>query len=358
MSYKEKDSRDLLTLVRLGIGHDVNRLPENVNWDAIIDLSNKQGLTAIVIDGVDRIPLDERPNKIYLLQWIGEVMMGESQFERQRKAAIEMAALFQRNHIKTFVLKGFVISECYPCPSHRVSVDMDCFLLPEKGDFNAWKRGNEIIKASGYEVEDDFYKHSKYNLPGLTVENHQFMTAFRCNKRLKRLEILLQGMLKSDNDGGRLFESDLLRPPVMVSALFIIEHAYTHFLNEGLSWRHVLDWMLFKEKHKDELDWEAFNSYIEEFGFRKFYDSYFRLGRYFLGEIAGDGMTPRDKLMLEDVWNDYDVVEDDRNLMGKIALATKLFRSRWKYHYFSEISAFHALWIYVIGYLFVKNPRL
>jgi len=39
-----------------------------------------------------------------------------------------------------------------------------------------------------------------------------------------------------------LFEGTwLYRPPVVVSALFLIEHAYSHFLHEGLTWRHVLD---------------------------------------------------------------------------------------------------------------------
>ena len=45
----------------------------------------------------------------------------------------------------------------------------------------------------------------------------------------------------------------------MVTALFLIEHAYSHFLHEGLIWRHVLDWMMFSGKHKDEIDWVELN---------------------------------------------------------------------------------------------------
>lgn len=33
----------------------------------------------------------------------------------------------------------------------------------------------------------------------------------------------------------------LYRPPVMVLALFLIEHAYSHFLHEGLIWPMALD---------------------------------------------------------------------------------------------------------------------
>jgi len=48
----------------------------------------------------------------------------------------------------------------------------------------------------------------------------------------------------------------------MVSALFLIEHAYSHFLHEGLTWRHVLDWTMFSRRHREEIDWEAFDALL------------------------------------------------------------------------------------------------
>lgn len=355
---KEKDRQLFLTLVRLGVGHEMGALEEDVDWMSVYDLSAQHGLTAVVLDGIERLPLEKRPVKQSLLQWIGTVMQAESQYDIQLKSAIQMAELFRQNNIRTYVLKGVVISECYPKPRHRVGGDLDCFLLPVRGDFDAWASGNDLMKSNGYKVEDNFYKHSKFMLPGLTVENHQFMTAFRCNKWLRKMEAFLQGLLKEDKGEDRLMGSALLRPPVMVSALFIVEHAYTHFLSEGLNWRHILDWMMFSERHRGEIDWIEFETLIDEFGLRKFYDSYERLGKYLLGKLAYRELQESDVMMLEDVWADMDMVENDRGIKGKLALATKLFRVRWKYRHFSEITMMHAMWIYVVGYLFVKNPKL
>lgn len=361
---KEKDYQAFLRLVRLGVGREVDGLPEGVDWTAVYDLSAKHGLTGVVLDGINQLKVknekvkDDFIPKPDLLQWIGEVMQEESQYDVQMKSAREMAELFRRNYIRTYVLKGVVISECYPEPRHRVGGDLDCFLLPVKGDFDAWALGNDLMKANGFAVEDNFYKHSKFLMPDLTVENHQFMTAFRCNKWLRKMEIFLQGMLWEDKGEDRLAESALLRPPVMVSAIFIVEHAHTHFLNEGLSWRHVLDWQMFSERHRGEMDWGMFETLLDEFGLRKFYDSYVRLGCYLLGELAFEQLTKRDLRMLKDVWADFDVVENDKNLRGKLSLAVKMLRARWKYRYFSEMSMLHAMWIYVWGYLFVKNPKL
>ena len=358
MMSKENICQDFIKLVQLGVGKDMSNLSNGVDWEEIHNLANMHNLTSVVLDGIERLPLEKRPAKHELLQWIGEVMQSEQQYGVQMKSSIKMALLLRNNLIRTYVLKGVVISECYPKPNHRVGGDMDCFLLPVKGDFDAWHLGNDLMKANGFEVRDNFYKHSKYILPGLTVESHQFMTPFRCNRPLTKMETVLQRMLNADKGEDRLMDSWLLRPPVMVSALFIVEHAYTHFLSEGLSWRHVLDWRMFAEAHRNDVDWMAFETSIDEFGLRRFFDSYNRLGRYLLGELTYEELTRCDLRMLDDVWADFDVVDNDRDLRGKISLAVKMWRARWKYSYFSEISMFRAMWIYVVGYLFVKNPKL
>ena len=274
-----------------------------------------------------------------------------------------MAELFHDNSIRTYVLKGGVVAECYADPTHRLSADMDCYLIMNKGcagdsHYEAWMQGDNLIKTAGYQVDDGFYKNSGFHLPGLTVENHRFITPFRGNKTLRKLEILLQGIMKEDK-GEDLFEGTFLyRPPMMVSALFLIEHAYSHFLHEGLTCRMVLDWMMFGEKHETEIDWDLLDAYVDEFRFRKFYDSYVRLGRYLMGEIDESGLADEDRLMLTDVWAPLDLHESLHGSKAKFDLAGNTWRARWKYKHFAEISWIEALWIQVKGFLFLRNPQL
>ena len=348
-----------LQLVRLGIGtsKDTN-IPKDVEWDKLKILANHQGLNAVVLDGIERLPEQQRPPKAFLLEWIGETLQSESTYSLQGEVARDVAKLFYRNGIRTYVLKGAIISECYPKPQHRMSVDIDCFLLPENGDFDAWALGNDLVRNKGFRVNTDFYKNSSFEISGVNIENHQFFTPFRGNKILERLEIMLQSMMKSDKGEDKIEGTWLYRPPVMASALFLIEHAYSHFLHEGLTWRHVLDWMMFSKKHKKEIDWYSLDALIEEFGFKKFYDSYYRLGQYLIGEVQASSITVQDKRMLEDVWDDLDLHETDRGIKGKLALAGNTWRARWKYKHFAEISMIHALWIQVKGFLFIKEPKL
>lgn len=350
--------QNFLSLIKLGIGFPVLSFPNDVNWSGIERIASQQGLLPIAIDGIEELSDSKRPPKDLLLQWIGEILQNESQNAVQKKVAGEMAALFHDNFIRSYVLKGEVIAECYPKPHHRTSVDLDCYLMSVNNDFDAWALGNDLIKDKGFQVNTDFYKNSTFVLPGLTVENHQYLTPFRGNNKLKVLEAVLQSLLHKDEGDDKFEDTWLYRPPVMVSALFIIEHAYSHFLHEGLTWRFVLDWMMFSKKHQEEIDWTELDAFIDEFGFRKFYDSYMRLGQYLLGDLPEEELTKTDRLMFDDIWAPLDLHETVRGVKGKLALAGNTWRARWKYRHFTDMSWVTALWIQVKGFLFEKNPEL
>ena len=346
-----------LSLVRQGIGKEA-AFPDVVNWQAVKALADKQGLAAIIIDGIEQLPDTKRPPKALLLQWIGEVMQMESRCDAQNKEAANLGELFHTNHIRTYVLKGAVISECYPNPKHRLSADMDCFLLPSEGAFDAWSLGNDLVRAQGYEVGDGFYKNSSLYLPELLVENHKFMTPFRGNKKLRDLEKVLQSIISADEGEDRFEGTWLYRPPVMLSALFIIEHAYSHFLHEGLTWRMALDWMLFSEKHRKEICWTDLDVLIDNFGFRKFYDSFCQVGRFILGEESLEALGERERLMLDDIWAPLDLHKSLKGVKAKFQLAGNYWRARWKYKYFTEMTWIRALMEWVLGAVFDRHPKL
>ena len=353
-----------LALVRMGLGLGAGNLDvfkNHVNWVAIQALAEKQMLSAVVLDGIERLPAEMRPPKVDLLQWIGEVLQSESVYATQWKSACDLALLLENNHIRIYVLKGFVVSECYPKPAHRVSVDLDCFLTETvngvQEHFDAWELGNQLMEREGFGVDRNFYKNSTIILPRLTIENHQFITAVRGSRRLKKLELMLQSYILEDNGEDKFEGTYMYRPPVMTSALFLIEHAHAHFLHEGMTWRHVLDWMLFSRKHQKEIDWYALDALVEDFGFKRFYESFVKLGKYLLGEVFLEELTKLDQKMLADVWADLDLHEF-HGVKGKLALAGNEIRAAWKYKYFSPDTMIGDLLRRVTGFIFERHPKI
>lgn len=98
---------------------------------------------------------------------------------------------------------------------------------------------------------------------------------------------------------------------------------------------------------------------MDEFGFRRFYDAYHRLGQYLIGEVQEfKSLSVQDRRMLEDIWAPLDVHETVTGLMGKLALAGNTWRARWKYRLFTDMSWLRALWIQARGVLFEREVRL
>ena len=194
-----------LQLVRLGVGCEAvpgstfqvsGPLPVE-DWQALEALANEQGLLGVMLDGVDKLPREWRPEKKAIIQSIGQLIQSEQQYAVQEHAAAEMALLLHQHGIRTYVLKGTVVAECYPRPEHRKSVDMDCFLMSEKDDSDVWEKANCLMERQGFEVRRDYYKNSTIVMPGLSVENHRYFTPFRGNIILNRLERFLQEEMQS-----------------------------------------------------------------------------------------------------------------------------------------------------------------
>lgn len=57
-------------------GIDLN----GIDWNYIVNVSKRQGVSAILIDAIKKIPSDQRPPKPLLLQWIGQMAMMEQMY--------------------------------------------------------------------------------------------------------------------------------------------------------------------------------------------------------------------------------------------------------------------------------------
>ena len=355
----------LLKLLRASVlGNTGFTVPEPLEWPFLIEEAGRQNVSVVASDGLQILynagvysVSGDKEEKKTKARWFAKTMQYEHRYADQLAAAKKMGMWFAAEGIKTVVLKGFTISECYPIPSHRYSSDLDCFLIKDGEHLAAYELGNQIIEMHGLPVERKYYKNSSFNLAGLFVENHKFCTPFRGNESLKGLERLLQGMILE----GPLSEFDgtgLMMPPVLASALFLIEHAYSHFLHEGLNLRHILDWALFKRKHREDMDWDTFEKYVEEFGFRRFYDAFSHLGDYVLGLYKYSSLSAPERRMMDSVWTGLDLHESVRGFVGKLRLVGNTLRAGWKYREFAPISMVEALWIQVKGFLFDRDPSL
>ena len=258
----------LLSLVRLGIGHHVGVLPNRVDWNAIEALAAEQGLSAVVVDGVDKIPLELRPPKPILLQWIGETLQGyEYRYELYLRTIAEMASFYNEHGFKMMVLKGYACCLDWPKPEHRPVGDIDIW------QFGMQKEADAVLaKEKGIKIDFSHHHHTIFDWRDFMVENHYDFVNVYAHKSSRELEKVFKELGKDDSHFVELYGEKIYLPSPNLHALFLIRHMVSHFAAANISLRQVLDWAFFVEKHTKDIDWRWLIDLLEKYHMKDFYN--------------------------------------------------------------------------------------
>ena len=173
-----------LSIVRLGIGHYAGYLPPISDWSAIEMLAEQQGLSAIIVDGVEKLQKDKRPPQDILLQWIGTVLQEyEYRYDSYRTAIANLAGWYNQHGYKMMVLKGYVCSLDWPKPEHRPCGDIDIWLFGEQKEADALLKNEREI-----EIEKDQHHHTIFSWQDFVVENHYDFVNVHAHRSSRELE--------------------------------------------------------------------------------------------------------------------------------------------------------------------------
>lgn len=265
-------SKDLketfLSLVRLGINHQSIIKSGDFDWAALEDLAARQGLSAIVVDGVEKLPDNMRPPKQTLLQWIGEALQGyEYRYELYRRTIAEMASFFREHQVNMMILKGYDRSLDWPKPEHRPCGDIDIW------QFGKQKEADEILKKEkGIEVDTSEHHHTVYYWRDFMVENHYDMLITSAVKTNNQLEPILKELAMDDTRFTEVCGERVYLPSADFNALFLLRHMLMHFVAEGMTFRQILDWAFFWEKHGKDVDKTWYNEVLEKYNMSSFFN--------------------------------------------------------------------------------------
>lgn len=347
----------LYALIRSGLQIEDANLAEDINWLNLYQLALEHGVIAIVAEGFSielgkSINADDVDTNLRKLFAFGSVGV-EQTYRILWQSSKHLAELYHGYDIRVYGLKGFVTSSFYPKPQQRSFCDFDCYL----SDF---RRGNEIVKQKGIRVAGS-YKHATFNYEDVHVENHQFCTHFRGRKKAYRFELLLQRIMKSE---GRDYVDDsyIEKPTPLFNALFLTHHARSHFFDERVSLRQVIDWaMLLKYYGKDGLDWGEFSVICHEYGLLTFAQTMSRVANHVCHvdipfNCPSNDML--DKMLMNDLFsNSQEHVEYGTGMRARLQIFRNKLKGNWKYRYFSDQTFASALWQQLWGLIFEFSPN-
>ena len=265
---KLENSHLLLSLIRLGVGHYAEPLPLYVNWISIQSLALQQGLYAIALDGIEKLPENIRPKQELLLEWIGEVLQSyEYCYDAYKKTIAEMAGFYNSHGYKMMILKGYVCSLDWPKPEHRPCGDIDIWQF---GDYKS--ADSCVAKEKRVEIDSSHHHHTVFEWGEFTVENHYDFVNVHANRTNAQLEVIFKELGKDETHFIELHGERVYLPSSNLHALFLLRHAIIEFAATGLNLRQLLDWAFFWEKHGKEVDEKWLAGLLEKYHMTTFFN--------------------------------------------------------------------------------------
>ena len=249
---------------------------EKVDWPAIFALANQQKLLPILFEAARKTPDAEENAALFAVtkqQVIGQVL-------NQTVRSAEFSDLYHKLRsagLHPIVVKGQLCSRLYPLKDHRISADDD-LLIPD-GEFFAC---HEQLLANGLTTNTpadelasaDEVSYTKNGSP-LYIELHRrlFDSSEDAHDELNHFFASLKPV-----------ETDsFLAMPPHEHLLYLLLHAYKHFVRSGIGLRQFCDIGLWALEYHDEIDWQRLHDQCASVHAATFAAAAFRIARDYLG---------------------------------------------------------------------------
>lgn len=318
-------------------------------WKWAYEILSMHGVVPLMGDALERMPSEFRPKGQILMQFIAANMSACRSYEKMKGLAEKVNDVISQNNIKCLLLKGLTLAEYYPRPEMRKFIDLDLY-APD-----ASYKIDEAFIARGVKVDSDFYRHSHMVLAGVLVENHHCLLDVRGRKRMAELDADLKAMALE-----RLASFDgmgLYYPDARFSLIFNLHHAMSHFVYEGISFKFLVDWILFLRQEKEYLtvNHGMIASDLNRHGLMKFAAvmsvvSVKHLGlsledvpEYIRAEMVGV-KSKVVEMFKDDLFRPYEPSHKHNLLAERFNNVRRIVKASWKPKEFLDQSAFKFVW--------------
>lgn len=249
---------------------------EKVDWPAIFTLANQQKLLPIVFEAVRKMPAAEENVALFAVtkqQVIGQVL---NQTVRQAEFS-DLYHKLRSAGLHPIVVKGQLCSRLYPQTDHRISADDD-LLIPD-GEFMAC---HEQLLANGLTTDTpvdelattDEVSYTKNGSPlYIELHRHLFDSAEDAHDELNHFFTDINPV---EMDG-------FLAMPPHEHLLYLILHAYKHFVRSGIGLRQFCDIGLWARAYHVEIDWQRLHEQCESVHAATFAAAAFHIAGDYLG---------------------------------------------------------------------------
>ena len=235
-------------------------------WSEIPEIAVKQCVMGLLLSAIEKLPRGQRPPNNILLAIHDRVQEIEEQSRYINKLTYATSKRFEVDGFPNCILKGQGIATLYPNPLRR-----------ESGDIDVWLQGDrdkiiEYVRSVG-EAHEPSSLHIGFELKdGTPVEAH-FTPSFFSNPFIDRkFNRWAKEQQAEQNTHYVPFDNGTILPipTVDFNLIFILNHAYQHFIGTGVGLRQLIDYFYVLKHAKENAQIPSCLSLLKRFHLTKF----------------------------------------------------------------------------------------
>ena len=299
----------LLSLVRSALwGTPAYAVSPDTDWIKVYTLASQQTLTGLLAAAVQKLPQELKPD-VSVIRQLQVFMIRNIQAHELISRNLALAVgLLRSNGIDSVLFKGHGLALNYPDPMSRQCGDIDLYVGKE-----AASKAAELCLASFGEGEHDAEssKHFHFDNEGVSIEIHKIAENLPGHSEDRRYqEWTVRHLTGPDCRTVEIAGTDVKLPPVPFDAIYIMNHAWHHFVNGGIGLRQLCDWTVYLHKFHKDIDAVQLKEDLMSFGLLKvwYFFSYIAVNHLGLPEsecpLYNDKYAGTSEKVLEVIWNE------------------------------------------------------
>ena len=248
-------------------------------WGKLISLAREHSVLPLFYDGIYRCNAFQKTGMAYAAQLKGMSIQSAFLQIQKTQSFLEVYRKLGDEGLRPVVVKGLVCRSLYPNPDLRSSNDEDVYVPATE-----YGRYHELLTSYGYELRGDEEADGEAEYvnqrEGLMIEVlRDLMDA--------ELGVLMDMNVLFDGAFERTIELEIEGCKIRTLChtdhlLFLILHAFKHFVTGGFGIRQVLDMIIYSETYGAEIDWESVLERCRMFRAEQFALALFEIGyKYF-----------------------------------------------------------------------------
>ncbi len=241
MKYNKTTLDAFFSLLRAGLWEQSVQLSayEPVVFSAIQKLAEDQSVVGIIAAGLEHVT-NRKITKQVVLQFVGQALQLEERNKAMNYFIGVIVDKMRNSEIRTLLVKGQGIAQCYERPLWRSSGDVDLLLDEE----NFQKAKEFLIPLASFIGEEDGKRmHLGLTIGPWLVELHGTLR----EPLLKRVNNGLDDVQKDTFVNNRIRvwkngETDVQIPCADNDVIFVFAHILQHYFGGGVGLRQICDW--------------------------------------------------------------------------------------------------------------------